>query len=188
MKKLSKLINLFVKYAKAFEGNCEKCGTELKLGIAEPYSSLCIKCEKEKEYKAQRKMFGFEEEKKIEPQKEEKSSRYKFLTSILQTLSRTSPGAFNRLTIGPYEIIFAAGKGIVGCAPTEDFDKITDYSEVRLRLYDFMKKKAVDPRADEKLNKFDWVKYWNDFPIRGEHVPIEVVIQILTDLQKLDRE
>ena len=66
MNKLSKLINLFTKYASAFEGNCEKCGAELKLGIAEPYSSLCMKCEKEKDHKLQSKIFGFEEEKKEE--------------------------------------------------------------------------------------------------------------------------
>lgn len=72
--KLSKAIKLFIKYAAQFEGNCENCGTELKLGIAEPYSSLCMKCEKEKDRKLQSRMFGFEEEKKEEPKVEIKET------------------------------------------------------------------------------------------------------------------
>lgn len=74
MKKLYKTIKLFYKYAAAFEGNCEKCGKELKPGTAEPYSSICNKCEKEKSDAWLAGALGFGKEKQTEVKTPEKQT------------------------------------------------------------------------------------------------------------------
>lgn len=182
MKKLSKALKLFLKYAEAFEGNCENCGVELKLGIADPYSSLCISCLKKKHDKTMAKMFGFEEEFK---KKKENKENETFLKSIKKVDDRW----FEPINIGYISLNIIAGENVYGCEPKENFYDITKYSTVKV-LLDDPKENTIFPTKHRKLSKFNWTKYWDNDVDKGvgRFVPVSIVEQIIKDLQDIINE